>query len=297
MNITIHGISFEKEFAPFLEQLITVLHKHKANIFLTDTFHKAFIKSGAKGFNFEMIPSRDQLFTMDFLISVGGDGTLLDSVSFVGAYEVPIIGINTGRMGFLATIAKEDIEKAIEVLFARQFTIEDRSLISLDTDMHMDPDMKLFQGTAFGLNEFTIHKRDTSSMITVHTYIDEEYLNSYWADGLIVSTPTGSTGYSLSCGGPLILPSAKNFVITPVSPHNLNVRPMIVPDDCVISFKIEGRSEKFLISLDSRSTAVDANVHLTVRKEKFTTKLVKFYDYCFFDTLRQKLNWGLDMRN
>jgi NAD+ kinase len=234
---------------------------------------------------------------MDFLISVGGDGTLLDSVSFVGFYEVPVIGINTGRMGFLATIAKEDIEKAIEVLFSGQFTIEDRSLISLDTDMLVDPDMKLFHGTAFGLNEFTIHKRDTSSMITVHTYIDEEYLNSYWADGLIVSTPTGSTGYSLSCGGPLISPAAKNFVITPVSPHNLNVRPMIVPDDSVISFKIEGRSEKFLISLDSRSTAVDASVHLTVRKEKFAAKLVKFYGYCFFDTLRQKLNWGLDMRN
>lgn len=297
MNVTIHGISFEKEFAPYLEQLLTVLHKHKANIFLTAPFHKAFLKSGAKASKFEIIPSRDFLSTMDFVISVGGDGTLLDAVSLIGAYEIPIIGINTGRMGFLATIAKEEIERAIEVLSAKKFTIEDRSLISLDTDMHLDPSMQLFDGTAFGLNEFTIHKRDTSSMITVHTYIDGEYLNSYWADGLIVSTPTGSTGYSLSCGGPLISPLAKNFVITPVSPHNLNVRPMIVSDDSVITCTIEGRSEKFLISLDSRSTSVDASVHLTVRKEKFMAKLVKFYDYCFFDTLRQKLNWGFDMRN
>lgn len=297
MNVTIHGISFEKEFAPYLEQLLTVLHKHKANIFLTAPFHNAFIKSGAKASKFEIIPSRDFLSTMDFVISVGGDGTLLDAVSLIGAYEIPIIGINTGRMGFLATIAKEEIERAIEVLSAKKFTIEDRSLISLDTDMHLDPSIQLFDGTAFGLNEFTIHKRDTSSMITVHTYIDGEYLNSYWADGLIVSTPTGSTGYSLSCGGPLISPLAKNFVITPVSPHNLNVRPMIVSDDSVITCTIEGRSEKFLISLDSRSTSVDASVHLTVRKEKFMAKLVKFYDYSFFDTLRQKLNWGFDMRN
>ena len=297
MNITIHGLSFDKQFAPFLEQLIKVLHKHRANIFFSPTFYKAFIKSGAKGSAYEIISSRDQLSAMDFVISVGGDGTLLDTVSYVGPLEIPMIGINTGRMGFLATIAIEDIENAIEVLFSGKFTIEDRSLIGLDTDLNLDMDMRMFDGTAFGLNEFTVHKRDTSSMIIVHTYIDEEYLNSYWADGLIVSTPTGSTGYSLSCGGPLISPSAKDFVITPVSPHNLNVRPIIVPDDSVISFKIEGRSEKFLISLDSRSTAVDANIQLKVRKERFVAKLVKFYNYSFFDTLRHKLNWGYDMRN
>lgn len=228
---------------------------------------------------------------MDFVISVGGDGTLLDTVSLVGEYEVPIVGINTGRMGFLATIAKEDVEKAVQVLFDGDFTIQDRILINLEADQ------KLFNGVPYGLNEFTIHKRDTSSMIIVHTYIDGEYLNSYWADGLIVATPTGSTGYSLSCGGPLISPSAKNFVITPVSPHNLNVRPMIVSDESEITFSIEGRSKKFLISLDSRSTAVDASVKLKVKREKFVARLVKFHDYSFFDTLRKKLNWGFDMRN
>src|SRR5690554_5249305 len=297
MNITIQGLSFDKQFAPFLEQLIKVLHKHQADIFFSPTFYKAFIKAGARGTAYEIISSRDQRSEMDFVISVGGDGTLLDTVSYVGALEIPMVGINTGRMGFLATVAIEDIEHAMEVLFSENFTVEDRSLIGLDTDLNLDLDVRVFDGTAFGLNEFTVHKRDTSSMIIVHTYIDEEYLNSYWADGLIVSTPTGSTGYSLSCGGPLITPSAKNFVITPVSPHNLNVRPIIVPDDSVISFKIEGRSEKFLISLDFRSTAVDANIQLKVRKERFVAKLVKFYNYSFFDTLRHKLNWGYDMRN
>lgn len=291
MNITIHGISFHKEFVPYIEQLIEALQRHQANIYFTETFHKILKKSGAQAAGFTILSGRKELEIMDFVISVGGDGTLLDTVSLVGEYEVPVLGINTGRMGFLATIAKEDVRKAVEVLFDGHFNIQDRTLINLEADK------PLFNGVPYGLNEFTIHKRDTSSMIIVHTYIDGEYLNSYWADGLIVATPTGSTGYSLSCGGPLISPLAKNFVITPVSPHNLNVRPMIVSDDSKITFTIEGRSKKFLISLDSRSTAVDASVKLTVQREKFVAKLVKFHDYSFFDTLRKKLNWGFDMRN
>ncbi|GGF36009.1 NAD kinase [Echinicola rosea] len=291
MKITIHGISFQKEFVPYIEKLIDVLHGHGTDLFLTETFSKYMKKSGAKATGFTVLGDRGQLADMDFVISVGGDGTLLDTVSLVGEYEVPIVGINTGRMGFLATIAKEDVAKAVQVLFDGEFTIQDRILI------HLEADQKLFNGVPYGLNEFTIHKRDTSSMIIVHTYIDGEYLNSYWADGLIVATPTGSTGYSLSCGGPLISPSAKNFVITPVSPHNLNVRPMIVSDESEITFSIEGRSKKFLISLDSRSTAVDASVKLKVKREKFVARLVKFHDYSFFDTLRKKLNWGFDMRN
>ncbi|GAB4107652.1 NAD kinase [Echinicola sediminis] len=291
MNITIHGLNFQKEFVPYIEQLIEALRRHQAQVYFTDAFHKNLKKSGAKAAGFSVLEGREELAKMDFVISVGGDGTLLDTVSMVGTYEIPILGINTGRMGFLATIAKEDVEKAVEVLFDGHFTIQDRTLINLKTDQ------PLFNGVPYGLNEFTIHKRDTSSMITVHTYIDGEYLNSYWADGLIVATPTGSTGYSLSCGGPLISPLAKNFVITPVSPHNLNVRPMIVSDESEITFTIEGRSKKFLISLDSRSTAVDASVNLTVKREKFVARLVKFHDYSFFDTLRKKLNWGYDMRN
>lgn len=291
MKITLHGLNFEPEFKPYIQHLINLLDQEGFETFVTHAFHRTFHKLGLDAKSTQILKNREELQDMDFVISVGGDGTLLDAVCYVGAYETPILGINTGRMGFLATIAKDDIAHAIQVLIDKKYSLEDRSLVRLESEP------SLFGGVNFGLNEFTIHKRDTSSMITVHTYIDGEYLNSYWADGLIISTPTGSTGYSLSCGGPLISPLAKNFVITPVSPHNLNVRPMVVSDESVISFKIEGRSQKFLVSLDSRSTPIDASVELKIKKESFVTKLVKCHDYSFFDTLRQKLNWGFDMRN
>lgn len=291
MKITIHGIGFQKEFIPHIEQLFKILKDKKVEVSLTDSFSKSLKKIGYVTNDFDVLSKKSSLSHIDFLISVGGDGTLLDAVCLVGKKEIPILGINTGRLGFLATAPKENIESTITALFEKSYSIESRSLLSLDSDS------SLFNGLNFGLNEFTIHKRDTSSMITVHTYINNQYLNSYWADGLIVSTPTGSTGYSLSCGGPLITPGARNFVITPVSPHNLNVRPIVVSDDSEISFEIEGRSEKFLISLDSRSVAIDASVKLSVKKAEFSAKLVKFADYSYFDTLRQKLNWGFDMRN
>nr|MBI1228665.1 NAD kinase [Cytophagales bacterium] len=291
MKVTLHGLNFEPEFKPYIQHLINLLEQEGFETFVTHAFHRSIHKLGLNGRNTRVLEHREELEDMDFVISVGGDGTLLDAVCYVGAYETPILGINTGRLGFLATIAKDDIAHAIQVLIEKKYSLEDRSLVRLESEP------ALFGGINFGLNEFTIHKRDTSSMITVHTYIDGEYLNSYWADGLIISTPTGSTGYSLSCGGPLISPLAKNFVITPVSPHNLNVRPMVVSDESEISFKIEGRSQKFLVSLDSRSTPIDASVILKVKKETFVTKLVKCHDYSFFDTLRQKLNWGFDMRN
>jgi NAD+ kinase len=194
-------------------------------------------------------------------------------------------------LGFLATISKEMIPQAIDALFENQFSFEYRSLVKV----HSEKD--IFNGKNFGLNDFTILKKDTSAMITVHAYIDGEYLNSYWADGLIVSTPTGSTGYSLSCGGPVVLPQSNNFIITPVSPHNLTVRPMVVSDNSVISFEIEGRSKNFLVSLDTRSYTVDASVQMAVSKEDFQAKLVKLDGYNFLDTLRMKLNWGYDARN
>jgi NAD+ kinase len=291
MKITLHGLNFEPEFKPYIQHLINILDQEGFETFVTHAFHRTLHKLGLDAKGTQVLGTREELQDMDFVISVGGDGTLLDAVCYVGAYETPILGINTGRRGFLATIAKDDIAHAIQVLIVKKYSLEDRSLVRLESEP------SLFGGINFGLNEFTIHKRDTSSMITVHTYIDGEYLNSYWADGLIISTPTGSTGYSLSCGGPLISPLAKNFVITPVSPHNLNVRPMVVSDESEISFKIEGRSQKFLVSLDSRSTPIDASVELKIKKESFVTKLVKCHNYSFFDTLRQKLNWGFDMRN
>lgn len=291
MNIVLHGINLQKEFMPLIEHLIGILKNRESRIFFTEAFAKSIKKLPGNLRNFEILDAKKDMQKMDFVLSIGGDGTLLDTVVQVGKLQIPILGINTGRMGFLATVAKENIQSAMNDLFSGNFTIESRALVSLESSK------PLFSGMNFALNEFTIHKRDTSSMIIVHTYINGQYLNSYWADGLIVATPTGSTGYSLSCGGPLITPGARNFVITPVSPHNLNVRPIIVPDESVISFKIEGRSEKFLISLDSRSTAIDASVELKLKKADFSARLVKFSGYSYFDTLRQKLNWGFDMRN
>jgi NAD+ kinase len=227
----------------------------------------------------------------DIVLSLGGDGTLLDAITYIGDHEIPILGINMGRLGFLATTTQENAENAIDSLYNKAYKIDERTLIKVVSDED------LFNGINFGLNEFTILKRDTSSMIVVHTYIDGEYLNSYWADGLIVSTPTGSTGYSLSCGGPLVLPQSNNFIIAPVSPHNLNVRPMVVSDKSIISFQIEGRSKNFLVSLDSRSKSVAADIKIAVKKEDFKVKLINLKGYNYLQTLRNKLNWGLDMRN
>jgi NAD+ kinase len=222
---------------------------------------------------------------------LGGDGTLLDSVTYLGKNETPIMGINTGRMGFLSTISRDETEKAIEHLLKSTFQTDSRTVLSLESDK------KLFNGLNFALNDFTIIKKDTSSMINIHVFVDNELLNSYWADGIIVSTPTGSTGYSLSCGGPLLYPRSESFVITPVSPHNLTARPIVISDNSEISFHIEGRSKKFLISLDSRVEAIDGSVNLKVKKAKFKVQLVQMPGQHYFKTLRQKLHWGLDIRN
>ncbi len=202
-----------------------------------------------------------------------------------------MLGINTGRLGFLATISREETEQALEHVLQKSYTLDRRALLRLDTDQG------LFGNMNFALNDFTVVKKDTSAMITIHTFIDGEFLNSYWADGIIVSTPTGSTGYSLSCGGPLISPRSGNFVLTPVSPHNLTVRPIIVSDTSEISFRVDGRSKKFLVTLDSRFATVDNTVKLTVRKADFFVNLIQLEGHHYFKTLRQKLNWGLDLRN
>jgi NAD+ kinase len=291
MKVALHGLALKPEILPQILSLFSVLKSSNAEIFVTESFDKQLRNLGKATLNYWVLKSKEEYEGLDFFLSIGGDGTLLDSVSLIGSREIPILGLNTGRLGFLATVATDKIEESIQNLVSGNYQIESRTLLSLESNR------KLFHGVNFALNEFTIHKRDTSSMITVHTYIDGKYLNSYWADGLIVSTPTGSTGYSLSCGGPLITPGAKNFVLTPVSPHNLNVRPIIVSDESVISFEIEGRTDKFLISLDSRSTAISSDLKLSVKKEKFSAKLVKLPTDHFFDTLRQKLNWGFDMRN
>ena len=228
---------------------------------------------------------------IECMISLGGDGTLLDTVCFVQDKNIPIMGINFGRLGFLASIGKEELQTAVDALVNRTFVIDKRTLV------HLDADIPLFSGMPYGLNEFAIHKKDSSTMIKIHTFLNGEFLNTYWADGLIVSTPTGSTGYSLSCGGPVVFPDAGSFVITPVAPHNLNVRPIVVPDDTIISFEIEGRSDQFLCTLDSRVETVDRQVQLAVRKEIFTLGLLRINERNFLHTLRDKLLWGIDKRN
>lgn len=229
--------------------------------------------------------------SVDFLISLGGDGTLLDTIALVRDKNIPVIGINFGRLGFLASIGKGDMVMAVKALVNRTYVTDKRSLI------HLDANKPLFDEVPYGLNEFAIHKTDTSPMIRIHTYLNGEFLNTYWADGLIVSTPTGSTGYSLSCGGPIVFPESGSFVINPVAPHNLNVRPIIVPDDNIISFEVEGRAENFICALDSRKEIVDKNVQLAVRREAFNVSLVRLNENNFLQTLRNKLSWGLDRRN
>ena len=229
--------------------------------------------------------------SIEFLISLGGDGTLLDTVALVRDKNIPVLGINFGRLGFLASIGKEEMITAVTALANRTFVVDKRSLI------HLDANLPLFGDVPYGLNEFAIHKTDTSPMIKIHTYLNGEFLNTYWADGLIVATPTGSTGYSLSCGGPVVFPDSTSFVITPVAPHNLNVRPIVVPDNNIISFEVEGRAENFICVLDSRKEIVDNQVQLAVRSEAFTLSLIRLNENNFLQTLRGKLSWGLDTRN
>lgn len=227
----------------------------------------------------------------DFCITLGGDGTILAATTHIRDSQVPILGINLGRLGFLASIEKKRIREAIGLLKRGMYTIEDRTMLYLESNL------PIFGEIRFALNDITLLKRDTSSMITIHTFINGAYLNSYWADGIIVATPTGSTGYSLSCGGPIIFPNSGNFVITPVAPHNLNVRPIVISDDSVISFEVEGRAENFLCTLDSRFETITATHQLAVRQNDFSIRLVQLHDVSFMDTIRQKLAWGADKRN
>jgi len=235
--------------------------------------------------------SEDLTDEVEFIISLGGDGTLLDTVTLVRDKDISIMGINFGRLGFLASIGKEDIKTAIQAIAKRTFVVDKRTLI------HLDADLPLFGNIPYALNEFSLHKRDTASMIKIHTYLNGEFLNTYWADGLIMATPTGSTGYSLSCGGPILFPDSGSFVITPIAPHNLNARPIIVPDDHVISFEVESRSENIICSLDSRREIVGKNVSLAVRRESFKINLLRLNENSFLQTLHNKLTWGLDRRN
>ncbi len=290
-RIGIHGKDLQSKSSRFMEKLLDHLKDFNAEIWVSAKFLKQFKSSRIEEYKLKSFDDGDNLRLLDFFFSIGGDGTLLESVTYIGRAEVPIIGINTGRLGFLATNSRDDMEESIDALFKGDYSIDSRSIIKLISTP------KLFGNLNFALNDFTIMKKDTSSMITVHVHVDGELLNSYWSDGIIVSTPTGSTGYSLSCGGPLVHPKSESFVITAVSPHNLGTRPIVLADNSEITFHIEGRSKKYLVSLDSRFETVDESVKLKIKKEKFRVKLIQLEGQSYFNTLRQKLNWGLDIRN
>ncbi len=292
MLIALYNRTFDVQDVPIILHILKLLDQHKLNL----VFYKEFYERLCP---YVAFPTPPKVFTgkkdlpphTDMFFTLGGDGTMLDAVCFVGNSNIPLIGVNLGRLGFLAAIPEEEVEGAILSLVRGSYTLEKRSLV------HLDSSVPLFDGAPFALNEFTIHRQDTSSMIKIHTYLNGEFLNTYWADGLIVSTPTGSTGYSLSCGGPVVFPQTSSFVITPVAPHNLNTRPIVVPDNNVISFEIEGRSESFLCTLDARTEIIKNNVQLAVKRESFQVSLVRPDEHNFLKTLRQKLYWGIDKRN
>ena len=260
------GITIYEPYFPYLQPRLTISDN-------LDTFKKhADIKND-----------------VDIMISIGGDGTFLETIHLIKDSGIPVLGVNAGRLGFLASTQKEDIKSVLEQIKEGRYRLQTRSLIKLNND--------LFEGENYALNELTVHKKDSSSMITIHTYIDDLFLNSYWADGLIIATPTGSTAYSLSCGGPILVPGAKDFVITPIAPHNLNVRPVVVPDTRRITLKIEGRSKEFLCAMDSRSVPIDSTMELSITRAEFMINIIQTENQNFLNTIRRKMHWGADERN
>jgi NAD+ kinase len=292
MRVAIYGRSTNDNISEHIQLLFHKLNQYKAEILIYEPFYKFIRKKLNIAGSIKTFNTHSEIIkNVDFMFSLGGDGTFLESITFIRDSEIPVLGINTGRLGFLANVAKSEISTAIEDLVHKKYTTEKRTLLSV-----IKPE-KLFGEVNYGLNELTILKKDSSAMITIHTYINGDFLNSYFADGLIVATPTGSTAYSLSCGGPLVVPGSQNFVITPIAPHNLNVRPLVISDNSVITLKVEGRSPNYLVSLDSRSETIDDSSELTIRKTDFFIHLIKLENQSFFNTMRNKLLWGLDKRN
>ena len=292
LKIAIFGKVFNDEHLPYLIQLIDLVTQLHGEILIHNSIKeilngKIDTKSEIQYFS----SHTDLLGRADFLFSLGGDGTLLDTITLVRDSGIPIIGINLGRMGFLASIPKENINQVLESLQSGHYKIDNRTLLRLDNAGNS------FGELNFALNELSIHKKDNSSMITLHVWVNDQFLNSYWADGLLISTPTGSTGYSLSCNGPIIDPDLQTFVITPIASHNLTVRPIVIPDTSIIRIRVEAREKQYFVGLDSRSNIFDSADELVVRKEEFNISLLQEYDDNFFSTIRRKLLWGRDIRN
>ena len=290
MKVAIYGRAHKSvSSAEALQTLTHKLEKAGVEVFVYEPFLEQIGKKvKAKNvFN----THKDIAGKVKFLFSIGGDGTLLETVTLVRDSAIPVMGINTGRLGFLSSISKDEIEPAVDSLLKGKYSLDERALLELDVKG------KYFQDCKYALNEIAIQKTDSSSMITIHASVNDKFLNSYWADGLIVATPTGSTAYSLSCGGPIVMPDSDNFVITPIAPHNLNVRPVIISSNDVVTLEVESRSPNFLASIDSHSEAVSSSVKLKLKKADFSMSLVKLPKHEFLSTLRGKLMWGVDKRN
>lgn len=296
MKVVVFSKILKNKDTKYIQHLFDTLHQFQITTLVYAPYLKSILDSEEIKIKQEVKPfhnSEDfENLDIDFFISLGGDGTMLTAALLVQHYDIPLVGINLGRLGFLASVSKEYIEHCVQNLLTKNYSLDKRKLLHLDSSPS-----DIFKGSNFALNDFTILKRDTSSMITINTYIDGEFLNSYWADGIIIATPTGSTGYSLSCGGPIIFPNSGNFVVTPVAPHNLNVRPIVISDNSVISIEVEGRADNFLCTLDSRFETVTSDYTFAIRKADFNIQLVKFPDRGFLWTIRNKLNWGKDKRN
>ena len=294
MKIAIYGKGYQKNFKTSLEDLLGILLKKPVKVYIEINFYttiKNQQNDNIKVADFKTFERLDDSF--DLLISIGGDGTILRAITYVRDLSIPIVGINTGRLGFLATIQKNEIESAIDDIINGNYQISERSLLTIKTE----PENNNLLDFNFALNEIAVSRKNTTSMITVETSLNNEYLTSYWADGLIISTPTGSTGYSLSCGGPVIMPDADSFALTPIAPHNLNARPLVIPDSIEIKLRVSGREDSYLLSLDSRIATLGNNSTVIIKKAAFKIKMIELENESFLNTLRKKLLWGADKRN
>ena len=294
MKVAIYGQYYLVSTEPIIKDIFSFFNKNNVEMIIELEFLKMLNEKKIIHEEYKTFSSHTELdASFDMLISIGGDGTILRAATLVRNSGVPILGINAGRLGFLATVQKENIEEFMQFIIEKKFTISERSLLSLSCS----PENEAFNDINFAMNEISVSRKDTTSMITIETYLNEEFLTSYWADGLIVSTPTGSTGYSLSCGGPILPPTVKRLGITPIAPHNLNARPLVVPDETEIKLKVSGREEQYLVSLDSRVASVKNESILTIRKTPFHINMVEIPEETFLKTLRNKLLWGEDKRN
>lgn len=294
MKVAIYGQYYQISTEPIIKKILNFFKSKQVELviekdFLEMIYDKKLITKNYQTFS----SSKDLDSSFDMMISIGGDGTILRAATMVRDSGIPILGINAGRLGFLAKVQKENINGFLQLVLDKKYTLSQRSLISL----HCSPNNEDFEDINFAMNEISINRKETTSMITIETFLDGEYLNSYWADGLVVSTPTGSTGYSMSCGGPILTPAVKSFIITPIAPHNLNARPMVIPDDTEVTLKVSGRENYYLVSLDSRIATVPNESVLTLRKTPFHINMIEIPDETFLHTLRTKLNWGDDRRN